>query len=247
MVPGKRFDRYYELGQEAFGEKLGLWIVVPQQLIVGVGVDIVYMVTGGKSLEKFYHLTCKKNCYLQKRLSIWILVFGCVHLFLAQLPNFNSIAGISLAAAIMSLRWVKIFCDLPCVYWRLPGCLGGLLFLSSNLVLIEGPCSILQLLNNCMGHPCPLWTLLASSWAEARLSFATKSINSSTGLWCFQCIGNNSICICWPQRRAGDTSHNPINSSSAIKNCHVERSPGCLWNCGCMLLPCCYCWLLGIR
>ncbi|PON95292.1 Amino acid transporter, transmembrane domain containing protein [Trema orientale] len=29
MVPGKRFDRYHELGQHAFGEMLGLWIVVP--------------------------------------------------------------------------------------------------------------------------------------------------------------------------------------------------------------------------
>ncbi len=30
MVPRKRFDRYHELDQQAFGEKLGLWIVVPQ-------------------------------------------------------------------------------------------------------------------------------------------------------------------------------------------------------------------------
>ncbi|KAL2529082.1 Lysine histidine transporter-like 2 [Forsythia ovata] len=51
MVPGKRFDRYHELGQHAFGEKLGLYIVVPQQLIVEVGVDIVYMVTGGDIFE----------------------------------------------------------------------------------------------------------------------------------------------------------------------------------------------------
>jgi hypothetical protein len=50
MVPGKRFDRYHELGQHAFGEKLGLWIVVPQQLMVEVGVNIVYMITGGKSV-----------------------------------------------------------------------------------------------------------------------------------------------------------------------------------------------------
>ena len=49
MVPGKRFDRYHELGQHAFGEKLGLWIVVPQQLICEVGVDIVYMVHGWKN------------------------------------------------------------------------------------------------------------------------------------------------------------------------------------------------------
>jgi amino acid permease len=51
MVPGKRFDRYHELGQEAFGKRLGLWIVVPQQLLVEVSVDIVYMVAGGQALK----------------------------------------------------------------------------------------------------------------------------------------------------------------------------------------------------
>lgn len=62
MVPGKRFNRYHELGQYVFGEKLGLWIVVPQQLIVEVGVDIVYMVTGGKSLLKIYDSVRKHDC-----------------------------------------------------------------------------------------------------------------------------------------------------------------------------------------
>ncbi|KAL3636669.1 Lysine histidine transporter 1 [Castilleja foliolosa] len=87
MVPGKRFDRYHELGQHAFGEKLGLWIVVPQQLIVVVGVDIVYMITGGQSLQKFHDLVCK-NC-------------EC-------LPSFNSISAVSLAAAVMSLSYSTI-------------------------------------------------------------------------------------------------------------------------------------------
>jgi hypothetical protein len=50
-VPGKRFDRYHELGQHAFGDKLGLWIVVPRQLIVEVDVCIVYMVTGRQVLR----------------------------------------------------------------------------------------------------------------------------------------------------------------------------------------------------
>ncbi len=104
MVPGKRFDRYHELGQEAFGEKLGLWIVVPQQLIVQVGVDIVYMVTGGRSLQTIYTLLCKGHCPLKPHISLWIFIFGSVHFFLSQLPNFNSISGLSLAAAIMSLR-----------------------------------------------------------------------------------------------------------------------------------------------
>eukprot|EP00250_Pteridium_aquilinum_P016776 c23287_g1_i1 orf=388-1740(-) len=106
MVPGKRFDRYHELGQEAFGERLGLWVVVPQQLLVEVGVDIVYMVTGGTSLQTFHNLVCK-NCKGVGR-SVWIIIFAIPHFFLSQLPNFNAIAGVSLAAAIMSISYSTI-------------------------------------------------------------------------------------------------------------------------------------------
>ncbi|XP_047156267.1 lysine histidine transporter 2-like [Vigna umbellata] len=107
MVPGKRFDRYHELGQHAFGEKLGLWIVVPQQLICEISVDIVYMVTGGKSLQKIHDLVCKNNCNNMKT-TYFIIIFGSVHFVLSHLPNFNAISGISLAAAIMSLSYSTI-------------------------------------------------------------------------------------------------------------------------------------------
>ncbi|OMO73616.1 Amino acid transporter, transmembrane [Corchorus capsularis] len=107
MVPGKRFDRYHELGQHAFGEKLGLYIVVPQQLICEVGVDIVYMVTGGKSLQKIHKLLCSKPCK-DIKLTYFIMIFASVHFVLAHLPNFNSISGVSLAAAVMSLSYSTI-------------------------------------------------------------------------------------------------------------------------------------------
>lgn len=103
IVPGKRFDRYHELGQHAFGEKLGLYIVVPQQLIVEVGVDIVYMVTGGKSLKKFHDLVCNDHCK-DIKLTYFIMIFASVHFVLSHLPNLNAISGVSLAAAVMSLR-----------------------------------------------------------------------------------------------------------------------------------------------
>ncbi|CDP15024.1 unnamed protein product [Coffea canephora] len=101
--PGRRLDRYHELGQEAFGEKLGLWVVVPQQLMVEVGVNIVYMVTGGKSLQKFHDLVCPNCSHI--RTTYFIAIFGSVHLVLSHLPNFNSIAGVSLAAAVMSFSY----------------------------------------------------------------------------------------------------------------------------------------------
>lgn len=107
MVPGKRFDRYHELGQYAFGDKLGLWIVVPQQIVVEVGVNIVYMVTGGKSLKKFHDTVCGHHCKDIKT-TYFIMIFASVHFVLSHLPNFNSISGISLAAAVMSLSYSTI-------------------------------------------------------------------------------------------------------------------------------------------
>ncbi|KAM6545174.1 hypothetical protein CsatB_025910 [Cannabis sativa] len=106
MVPGKRFDRYHELGQHAFGEKLGLWIVVPQQLIVEVGVNIVYMVTGGKSLKKVHDTVWPNSKPI--RTTYFIMIFASLHLVLSHLPNFNSIAIVSLAAAVMSLSYSTI-------------------------------------------------------------------------------------------------------------------------------------------
>ncbi|XP_017433387.1 lysine histidine transporter 2 [Vigna angularis] len=106
MVPGERLDRYHELGQKAFGEKLGLYIVVPLQLLVEVGTCIVYMVTGGNSLKKFHETVCP-SCQ-EIRSSYWIMVFASVNFVLSLCPNFNSISAVSLAAAVMSLAYSTI-------------------------------------------------------------------------------------------------------------------------------------------
>jgi amino acid permease len=59
-VPGVRFDRLRDLGAHALGPRLGPWVVVPQQLIVQLGCDMVYMVTGGKCLQKFAESVCPR-------------------------------------------------------------------------------------------------------------------------------------------------------------------------------------------
>ncbi|XP_054787241.1 lysine histidine transporter 2-like [Prosopis cineraria] len=106
MVPGKRFDRYHELGQHAFGEKLGLYIVVPQQLLVEVGTCIVYSVTGGNSMKKVHDSICN-NCPTF-RTSWWIVIFSSVNFVLCHLPNFNSMSVISFVAAAMSISYSTI-------------------------------------------------------------------------------------------------------------------------------------------
>ncbi|PIA33644.1 hypothetical protein AQUCO_04000006v1 [Aquilegia coerulea] len=105
MVPGKRFDRYHELGQHAFGKR-GLWFIVGEQLIVQVGTDIVYMVTGGRSLKKVIDIILPHGPKI--KLTYFIMMFASPHFLIAQCPNFNSIWLVSLAAAVMSLSYSTI-------------------------------------------------------------------------------------------------------------------------------------------
>ncbi|KAJ4874864.1 Lysine histidine transporter-like 5 [Raphanus sativus] len=105
-VPGKRFDRYRELGQEAFGPRLGYWIVLPQQLMVQIASDIVYNVTGGKSLKKFVELLFPHLHHVRQ--TYYILGFGVLQVGLSQSPDFNSIKIISLLAALMSFLYSMI-------------------------------------------------------------------------------------------------------------------------------------------
>ena len=66
---------------------MGKWIILPPQLIVMIGLGITYSVTGGSSLHNFYTIVCKKNdmgeCH-SAGLSVWIIVFSAIHIFLIQ-------------------------------------------------------------------------------------------------------------------------------------------------------------------
>lgn len=104
MFEGRRFDRYHELGQAAFGKKLGLYIIVPLQLLVEISVCIVYMVTGGKSLKNVHDLAVGDDKCTKIRIQHFIMIFASSQFVLSLLKNFNSISGVSLVAAVMSVR-----------------------------------------------------------------------------------------------------------------------------------------------
>ncbi|KAL3147305.1 hypothetical protein ABBQ32_002791 [Trebouxia sp. C0010 RCD-2024] len=104
-INGKRMNRYHELGQYAFGKRAGLWAVIPFQLIVMVGLGITYSVTAGKSLQAVY-LMCGGSGHIG--LSVWIVIFAISELFASQLPNFNSLALVSLIAAVMSVTYCTL-------------------------------------------------------------------------------------------------------------------------------------------
>ncbi|KAI5440380.1 hypothetical protein KIW84_010031 [Lathyrus oleraceus] len=99
LVPGRRFDRYFDLGEHVFGSKgrFGYWMIMIQQLIVQVASTIVYSVTGGKSLMKLCEIL-DPSMFGEIRQTYYIVLFVCLQLFLSQIPNLNNLKGISLPA-----------------------------------------------------------------------------------------------------------------------------------------------------
>ena len=72
------------------GPKLGLWMVLPSQLIVMVGLGIAYSVTGGSALSRIYHLYTVEGD-TPFGLSCWILIFMACQLLLSQVRVWSRI------------------------------------------------------------------------------------------------------------------------------------------------------------
>lgn len=72
---------------EPAGPRLGLWTVIPCQLIVMIGLDIVYCVTAGKAMQYVYQHTCngyRSHTCTSFGLSAWIVIFAIIQMFLSM-------------------------------------------------------------------------------------------------------------------------------------------------------------------
>ncbi|KAG7011796.1 Lysine histidine transporter-like 8, partial [Cucurbita argyrosperma subsp. argyrosperma] len=70
----------------------------------------------------FFKVVCGTNCNADYLTPIeWYLVFTCVAVLLAQLPNLNSIAGVSLIGAITAVGYCTLIWVISVVKGRLPG------------------------------------------------------------------------------------------------------------------------------
>ncbi|CAM8912537.1 unnamed protein product [Rhodiola kirilowii] len=109
---GMRYSRYLRLAITAFGEKLGKLLVLFPTMYLSGGTCVTLIMIGGGTMKIFYELICSHVCHkLQITTVEWYLIFTCSAIVLAQLPNLNSIAGVSLvggatAVGYCTLIWV---------------------------------------------------------------------------------------------------------------------------------------------
>ncbi|CAN6480819.1 unnamed protein product [Victoria cruziana] len=108
-VPGTRYNRYIQLSVAAFGPKLGLCLTKFPTMYLSAGNCTALIIIGGGTMKLFFGVVCGDSCHKMPLSTVeWYLVFLCLALVLAQLPNLNSIAGISLVGAITAVTYCTL-------------------------------------------------------------------------------------------------------------------------------------------
>ncbi|XP_050213543.1 lysine histidine transporter-like 8 [Mercurialis annua] len=104
---GMRYSRYLKLSMVAFGEKLGKLLTLFPIMYLSGGACATLIMIGGGTMKIFYQIICDETCNNLKPLTSieWYLVFACSAIVIAQLPNLNSIAGVSLIGAITAVSY----------------------------------------------------------------------------------------------------------------------------------------------
>ncbi|XLU50040.1 hypothetical protein S245_044854, partial [Arachis hypogaea] len=55
-VPGKRYNRYVDLAQAVFGERLGVWLALFPTVYLSVGITTALILIGGKTIKLFFQI-----------------------------------------------------------------------------------------------------------------------------------------------------------------------------------------------
>ncbi|KAF5786209.1 putative amino acid transporter, transmembrane domain-containing protein [Helianthus annuus] len=119
---GVRYSRYMQLANAAFGERLGKMLALFPIMYLSAGTCMALLIIGGSTSKIFFQVVCAANeCKAETLTTVeWYLVFTCGAVLLSQLPNLNSIAGISLVGAITAVGYCTLIWIISVSEGRLP-------------------------------------------------------------------------------------------------------------------------------
>ncbi|XP_021774781.1 lysine histidine transporter-like 8 [Chenopodium quinoa] len=108
---GFRYSRYLQLAMAAFGPKLGKLLALLPVMYLSGGTCVTLLITGGGTMQHLYHILCENDniCHAKSLTTVeWYMVFICLAIVIAQLPNLNSVAWVSLVSAISAVVYCTI-------------------------------------------------------------------------------------------------------------------------------------------
>ncbi|XP_010266108.1 PREDICTED: lysine histidine transporter-like 8 [Nelumbo nucifera] len=119
---GTRYNRYLQLVNAAFGERLGKMLAVFPIMYLSGGTCTALIIIGGSTMKLFFQIVCGTTCHAKPLTTVeWYLIFTCAAVLLSQLPNLNSIAGVSLIGAITAVGYCTLIWVVSVAEGRMPG------------------------------------------------------------------------------------------------------------------------------
>ncbi|XP_041012364.1 lysine histidine transporter-like 8 [Juglans microcarpa x Juglans regia] len=120
---GLRYSRYMQLCSEAFGDRLAVLLAGLPIMDLSAGTCVALIIIGGSTSKMFYDIVCGATCAAHQPLTSveWFLVFTTAAVVLSQLPNLNSVAGVSLIGAITAIGYCTLIWVVSVAEGRLPG------------------------------------------------------------------------------------------------------------------------------
>lgn len=91
------------------GEKLAKWLALFPIMYLSGGTCVALIIIGGQTCKMFFNIICGGTCTAQPPTIVeWFLIFTSAAVLLSQLPNLNSIAGVSLIGAITAIGYCTL-------------------------------------------------------------------------------------------------------------------------------------------
>ncbi|KAF8410336.1 hypothetical protein HHK36_002863 [Tetracentron sinense] len=119
---GMRYSRYIQLICATFGERLGKWLALFPIMYLSGGTCVALIIIGGSTSKIFFKILCAATCTAKPLTTVeWYLVFTCAAVVLSQLPNLNSIAGLSLIGAITAIGYCTLMWVVSVTEGRIDG------------------------------------------------------------------------------------------------------------------------------
>lgn len=88
------------------GERLGVWLSLFPTVYLSAGTGTALILFGGETMKLFFQIVCGPSCTSNPLTTVeWYLVFTSLSIVLSQLPNLNSIAGLSLIGAVTAITY----------------------------------------------------------------------------------------------------------------------------------------------
>ncbi|KAL9231875.1 hypothetical protein vseg_007040 [Gypsophila vaccaria] len=120
---GLRYSRYITLCIVAFGEKAAKTLAIVPIFYLSAGTGVLLIGVGGATCKILFHLLCEPETCTLKPLTLveWYIVLTCAAVLISQLPNLNSIAGVSLIGAVTAIGYIAVISIVSMVKHNVPG------------------------------------------------------------------------------------------------------------------------------